>query len=233
MLAIICDPMTTNDRSKYMLAELGFLRAEMEANRKYIFERPFVILAGAFAAATTLKDLAYTAALPALVTVLLSFNLWFTFNRIQSTSRIVAYLQYVHTPGRSNLWIGWEAALRQYRMTPRSPKSSSDEVAQELGERESRFYGPILAFHMASAICITVFVVLRLLNEPIPPSSTFIVQRFLIGIDCGAIVGLCLLAIRYRPSMSTVRLLISAGNAGALFTDPRRMISTSRQCVQV
>lgn len=183
-----------------MLAELGFLRAEMEANRKYIFERPFVILAGAFAAATTLTGLVDTAALPALVTVLLSFNLWFTFNRLQSTSRIVAYLQYVHTPERSNLWIGWEAALRKYRMTPQQPESSSDVFDQESEERESRFYGPILAFHMVSAICITVFVVLRLLNELIPCSSPSIIQWFLIGIDCGALIGLCILAIIYRPS---------------------------------
>ena len=102
------------DSREVQLEEYRSLRAELAENRKLIFARPLLIVAGAlggkFAAGDSVTGELYV---PILL-VALFFNLWFMKNRLHSNGRIVAYLQLVHET-REYLWIGWETALRRYR----------------------------------------------------------------------------------------------------------------------
>src|SRR5829696_3806537 len=117
--------MTEDQQFEAMQKELGFLRAEMDLNRKYIFERPLLIVAGGITAAATLEKLMGFEVLPLLFIVLMGYNLWFTFNRLQSNARVIAYLQVVYTPDGVDRWIGWEAGLLRFRAQPSAPAVGS------------------------------------------------------------------------------------------------------------
>jgi hypothetical protein len=99
------------------IEEYKYLRQEHENNRKFGFERPLVIVAGMLAAAVSFKGqhLAVLALLPIPFLAMLWFSIWFTFNRVQNSARIVSYILLFHeTQGTSN-WVGWETSLRQFR----------------------------------------------------------------------------------------------------------------------
>lgn len=147
--------MTDDQRFETMQKELDFLRAEMDLNRKYIFERPLLIVAGGITAAATLKELIGFEVLPLLFIVLMGYNLWFTYNRLQSNARIISYLQVVYTPDGIDRWVGWEAGLLRFRQQ-HSPATA--EAPAPEGQRGNRFYGPILSFHVAAVVLLTGFL---------------------------------------------------------------------------
>jgi hypothetical protein len=164
------------DLCAQLQAELTFLRSEMELNREYIFERPLVIVAGGITAAAGLQTLIGFDVLPIVFVTLMAYNLWSTFNRLQSNARIVSYLQVIHRRHRAHLWIGWEAALQEFRQFPaRSPdryalfrdrRRTPDEYS------ENRFYGPILTFHLVSALGITGFFLAQVYHMAFPSASS-------------------------------------------------------------
>ena len=97
------------------IEEYKSLRQEHENNRKFIFERPLLIVGATFASAMTVADKGFLVLLPIPFLALLLFNLWFTHNRAESSARIVSYLQLVHEGVCPVNWIGWENSVRLYR----------------------------------------------------------------------------------------------------------------------
>jgi hypothetical protein len=67
--------------SSIIAEEYKTLRDEHAANRKFIFERPIVIV-GVFGFALRLSNPEYPEALTIALLIALLFNLWFTFNRL-------------------------------------------------------------------------------------------------------------------------------------------------------
>lgn len=189
--------MDLTQRFEAMQTELRFLRAEMELNRKYIFERPLLIVAGGITAGGALAKMVGFHVLPVLFIVLMGYNLWFTYNRVQSNARIISYLQLVHTPAGASRWIGWEAGLREFRMEdfPRDVRAPLSD-----GEKENRFYGPIYSLHILSAFLLTGFLLAQVdLQE-----TLFIPIHFnpgaVFGVTGLAIVAFLLLCWVVRPA---------------------------------
>ena len=188
--------MTHSERFDAMQKEHELLRAEMDLNRKYIFERPLLIVAGGITAAATLRELVGFEVLPLVFIVLMGFNLWFTHNRLQSNSRIVAYMQLVHTPEGIDLWRGWEAALRDFRNTDRRPPQRRSGV----DSNENRFYGPILTFHVLAVVLTTGFLLAQMEVETAGPSAGSGLGRGVSSVLTGAaFLVFCILAWRLRP----------------------------------
>lgn len=187
------------------LEEYKFLRQELEMNRRFVFERPLLIVGATLAAALSLSEEGPLGLLLIPFLGVLTFNLWFTFNRLQSSSRIVAYIQLVHEGQRELAWIGWENALRVFRQWcfevntgAREPPVFNEEPRQydAMG-----YYGPIYFFHLFLGVVVTVLMVAqsealqRLVggtHEPIDPIS--------LGASILFLVVFCLAFLRFRPS---------------------------------
>jgi len=82
----------TQTESDIRTAEYESLRQEMLQNKRYVFERPLVIIGAVGLAAAQLSGTHAAVTLPVLLVALLWLNLWFTVNRLRSTARIVAYV---------------------------------------------------------------------------------------------------------------------------------------------
>jgi hypothetical protein len=188
------------------LEEYKFLRQEHENNRKFVFERPLIIVGGMLAAAVGLRDNPgnVLGLLPLPFLALLWFNLWFTFNRLQSSSRIVAYLQLVHEPNSTIPWIGWENSLRKYRQ--RSPdnniKKTVSVTSKKFKQADSmRFYGPIYGFHLLIGVAFTFLLLIQSGLLPRYFSGTFLAADGVwLVIDTIALVLFVLGFIPYFPS---------------------------------
>jgi len=94
--------------------EYKSLREELLQAKKYVFERPLLIAAMATAGSRGL-DPGFQMLLLVLAAALLLFNFWFTFNRVSSGARIVAYIQLELEERSHGRWVGWETCLREYR----------------------------------------------------------------------------------------------------------------------
>jgi hypothetical protein len=145
------------------LEEYKFLRQEHENNRRFVFERPLVIVGATLAAAFSLSEKGLLGLLPVPFLAVLLFNLWFTFNRMESSARIVAYIQLVLEPSARYQWMGWESSLRAYRawvfeveQGRRHEPLFNEEVAQV---QAMGFYAPIFYFHLALGILVTAVLV--------------------------------------------------------------------------
>jgi hypothetical protein len=172
--------MTTPDYRQSMEFEHQYLRREMETNRKYVFERPVLIVVAGITASGTLADVAGFEFLPLAFLALMIFSLWFTYNRLESTSRIIAYLQLVHGRGCESRWIGWEAALHQNRKHTETVPSSggipSAAKAEGGNRRKMRFYGPIYVFHVFFGLGVSLILALAAVSEG-TTSKTIAVPR--------------------------------------------------------
>jgi hypothetical protein len=203
---------TDEQRFEAMQKELGFLRSEMDLNRKYIFERPLLIVAGGITAAATLEELIGFEVLPLLFIVLMGYNLWFTYNRLQSNARIIAYLQVVYTPDGADRWIGWEAGLLLFRAQPRetrAPKDNrflrwwrgdlADRPPKVKGQPGNRFYGPILSFHIAAVVLLTGFLLAQsdLVGKPVDAFASL--QGAALALTGITLIGFFVLAWLLRP----------------------------------
>jgi hypothetical protein len=143
--------------------EYRFLRQEHEANRKLVFERPLLIVAATLAAAfSTAERGSLGLSLPFLS--LLAFNLWFTHNRLESSARIVAYLQLIHEGEAKFPWLGWERSLRHYRKWLFKVRSGEAQqpAAGDIPQFDSMaFYGPIFYFHLLLGVVVTAVLLAR------------------------------------------------------------------------
>ena len=190
--------MTPESRFTAMQSEQSYLRAELELNRKYMFERPLIILAGAFTAAATFKDLLGYIGMPSLFIVLLAFNMWFTYNRAISNARIIAYLQYLHTPSNYERWIGWEAALRQHRVA--EPSLRKRWTKKQLDHSANRFYTPLFVFHIVCVLSITSLLALQWLLAQKGNLALRPPEMFAFALDSIALVAFAVLCISFRPT---------------------------------
>jgi hypothetical protein len=108
--------------------EYQSLREELLVAKKYVFERPLLILTlGAAVLAGGNKE--YLVFVPVLMTGLLVFNLWFTVNRLRSAARIAAYIQLELEEKNAEKWVGWETALRRSRIWKKRTRKEDQELA--------------------------------------------------------------------------------------------------------
>jgi hypothetical protein len=132
--------------------EYDTLRHEFLESKRYVFERPLAITALA-AVGLQVLDKPQHIALPIAVLFVTIFNFWFTVNRLQSASRIVAYIQLVLEPSGRYLWTGWETSLRQYRKWLRSMNRRKAtkyvDANVDLGAAPDTlmYYPPVYYFH--------------------------------------------------------------------------------------
>ncbi|MBE9484258.1 MAG: hypothetical protein IMY74_05400 [Bacteroidetes bacterium] len=153
-----------SDIEGIILEEYRSLLEEHRKNRSYIFERPILIL-GILAVA---MPYFYESSIGQFVLTglifILCFNLWFIVNRIRSDALIVAYIQLVHEGELRAEWLGWENALRRYRIwmmchekagdldVLRSEKFDSEAVYDKIV-----FYPAIWLLHLV--LILLIFVV--------------------------------------------------------------------------
>ena len=193
---------------KLMIEEYKVLRQEHENNRKFIFERPLILLVGALAAVANFKEPSSPAlnVLPLIFLAGLWFNLWFTCGRMNSSSRIVAYIQVVFEGKGEVKWVGWESALSahrqwQYKVKTKiesEPKIPSDHIDGN-GMYENVFY-----FHLISGILFSLVSLSRgeLMKRICGGVSTNADWIWLLFPVVSLIVFL-IIALQFRPS--TVR----------------------------
>ena len=103
----MCDEYNPSD-------EFKALRDELLQGQKYVFERPLLIITVSIAILNFIEE-PYVTLLPPIVIGLLTFNLWFTVNRMRSLARIAAYIQLEIEEKAYRPWLGWETCLRYYR----------------------------------------------------------------------------------------------------------------------
>ena len=150
--------------------EYKSLRDEMRESKRYVFERPLIILTAIFAL-TKFVDRYYLGFLPFVTILLLSFNLWFTVNRLRSASRIAAYIQVVHECPSDDRWFGWETFLRFQRMWLKA--NQKEKIREILKEKISEeavpdalfYYPAIFIFHMTSVIITLIFSISYTVNN--------------------------------------------------------------------
>ena len=142
--------------------EYRFLREELKGNRRLVFERPLIIAGATFAAAFTVSKHGLLGLMPLPFLIVLVFNLWFTVNRLQSSARIIAYLQLVHEERVTKRWIGWESALRKHREWQFANKDFSTEwEGRDNFKRYDHlaYYSGIYYFHLLLGLIITIVLV--------------------------------------------------------------------------
>jgi hypothetical protein len=146
------------------LEEYRSLRQELELNRKYVFERPLLIVGATFAGALGLSADKFLVTLPTSFLAVLLFNLWFTANRLRSSGRIVGYLQLVHEGEHPMGWIGWESALQRYREADYERKRNRGDAddSEPLQYHSMAYYPTIFYFHILLGILVTIMIISRL-----------------------------------------------------------------------
>ena len=89
---------------------------EHKKNRTYIFDRPIIILGIISAGMYYFYGKPLEQHVMSILIFILAFNFWFIINRLQSSARIVAYIQLFLEGELKDFWCGWENALRKYRI---------------------------------------------------------------------------------------------------------------------
>lgn len=150
-------------RLQRMQEEHRQLRQELETNRRFVFERPLLIAGAGFAGYAGLSSKLDLRPLPIPVLAVLLFNLWFTYNRLRSNARIISYIQLVHDPEGLGQWIGWESALRRYRMWLTLRPDAWRLVRGRVRDQHDSmgFYAPILWFHIALGVIVCALVMVQ------------------------------------------------------------------------
>jgi hypothetical protein len=147
------------------IAEYTSLREELEMNRRFVFERPLAILTAGFVGVLVLSNTAWAVLIMIPILGVLLFNLWFTANRLRSGARIIAYLQLVHEPPQEREWVGWENALRLWRLKALERKREHLPFPADIGEEMkydvNRFYGQIFRFHLGIGVASSTLLLIR------------------------------------------------------------------------
>ena len=145
---------------KLMIEEYKVLRQEHENNRKFVFERPLILLVGALAAVANFKEASSPAldVLPFILLTGLSFNLWFTHGRMKSSSRIVAYIQVVFEGKGVVKWSGWESALNAHREWQYKVKKKieTEPVIPSDHIDGNGMYDNVFYFHVVSGVLFSI-----------------------------------------------------------------------------
>ncbi len=139
------------------------LREELLQAKRYVFERPLVIVALGFGAITTL-EVGYMGAMALVSASLILFNFWFTVNRLMSAARIIAYIQLELEGGSDDTWVGWESCLRYYRkwlkLDPEGAKKRVDtEVDKNAIPDAMMHYPPIYYLHVALMLATAIWAI--------------------------------------------------------------------------
>ena len=134
------------------IEEYRTLREELLQAKKYVFERPLLIVVIGVAGLKAI-DGDYIALLLVIVAILLLFNFWFTVNRLYSASRIVAYIQLELEGSATRMWRGWETCLREYRRIVKhelvhEKKEIDNELDEEVIPDALMYYPTIFLFHI-------------------------------------------------------------------------------------
>lgn len=127
--------------------EYQSLRAELSQSRRYVFDRPLVIVAVGVAGLEILEA-EFVALVPILVPYLLLFNFWFTLNRLKSAARIVAYIQLELEESSCGPWVGWESCLREYRRWHNNNERDSVTVDEKAAGKALMYYPAIRNLHL-------------------------------------------------------------------------------------
>jgi len=214
----------TYPRKDLMVQEHRLLRAEMAANRRFVFERPVVIITAGIAVLAGLYRLggestsllAYTNVLIVPCLGVLGFNLWFTANRLSSNARIVAYIQLVLEPGSESAgtkplanWIGWENALWLWRQHgvewPRWRLRPSRAEKRKAGTFRS-FYLPIFVVHFLAGIFVAVLLVALLCCQlhacRNQEAALTLLEKYAVGASFASVVLYFLLCVAHWRSDS-------------------------------
>lgn len=167
--------------------EYETLRQELSESRKYVFERPLLIITLSIAAFNILDE-PFLAILPAGFAALSLFNFWFTSNRLRSMSRIIAYIQLQLEGHYYGSWIGWETSLRFYRIWQKKNLSRISQIIKDQKEENAvpdalMYYPPIYDLH----ICMMILSVVG--------SVTLIVRNFNMWTFISGIVTFVIISI--------------------------------------
>ena len=148
--------------------EYKTLREELLQAKRYVFERPLLIVAMAAVGGREL-DREFLMLMLVLAAALLLFNFWFTVNRLASAARIAAYIQLEIEERGHGRWVGWETCLREYRRwlkeDPAKRRAEVDSALDTGAVPDALMYYPaIYLLHiglMALAACLVVTLVLH------------------------------------------------------------------------
>jgi hypothetical protein len=185
--------------------ERRYLREELNINRKFVFERPLVILGATFAAAVTLADSRWLVTLVVPFLGILLFNLWFTYNRLLSSARIVAYLQLVHEASPALEWEGWENSLRKYRTWLHEHRKEAKELLEDATAKHAcdgmNYYPWIYAFHLILGVVVVLLLIIKSMSTMVHTWYLDIVVAVLAGLgfcslSAAAFMGIAFL---FRP----------------------------------
>lgn len=151
--------------------EYSSLRSEVIQSRQYVFERPLLIITAAGVAAVPLMNTPGILLLPAMFVFILLVNLWFTVNRLQSISRIAAYIDVVLESDKLELWKGWERSLRQYRIWVNSHSIQQRQqdiqpyIDQKAIPHALMFYLPTYQLHVTLVVILLIVSMLSLFSS--------------------------------------------------------------------
>lgn len=150
--------------------EYNTLRSEVLQGRKYVFERPLLIVTMGLAALNFI-DKNYVIYLPPMAVGLLMFNLWFTVNRLRSTTRIVAYIQVELEEKLWQPWLGWETALRHYRIWMKQHLENQQSLVSARLDLDnvpasSGYYPTIYIMHFVLIVAILIANLLACIFTP-------------------------------------------------------------------
>jgi hypothetical protein len=200
------------------------LMGEDESNWKYIFEKPAVLF---LALVGTLKMLENSdnnvIAFGCLfaVSFLVSMNFFYTMNRVESSCRIIAYVQLFFRPKPNHLkWLGWENALRKYRKDFRDnwlgwPKSEKAKKAENKAKKHKVYFLQdqfrerivlILVVHLflIAAICILFGCDI---SSGTSKGKFYFNEQFGIGLGINVLLWLFIM-VRYWPGRMFRRIEI-------------------------
>jgi len=132
--------------------EYDVLREELKINRQFVFERPLLIVGVSFATITNLEGALLLHAAALFFLLLLFYNLWFTFNRLSSNSRILGYLRVAHESSDPRKRPGWESALSLHRKWLPENRDRYEEIIAHCKALKfhdtNRFFQGIFWFHI-------------------------------------------------------------------------------------
>lgn len=150
-----------SDRRISYEKEFETLRAELIQGRKYVFERPIIIISGSIAF-IKLVDETYAIFLPIIIINLLHFNIFFTVNRMGSIARIVSYIQLIF---ESNTYDcpGWETALRNYRkwLSIKSIKINEVEIDKNYAHDSLGYFPVIYYMHIFTNLTVATISIVN------------------------------------------------------------------------
>lgn len=169
------------NKKEIIVHEYDTLRSELLQNKRYVFERPLLIITVAGVAAVQLSGDPSALLLPFLLIIIMLINLWFTVNRLRSIARIAAYIDVV-LESNPNTWFGWENSLRKHRIWTKnhSMKERRSIIKENTNEKAipdaMMFYGPLLHLHAATVMIALAISSLTIFQEPDPTEiASFIV----------------------------------------------------------